>query len=128
MIEHRHTKRVAVSDTVSIYHRGTLVANCKTKDLSVDGMALWAGPLQYHRKTMLEVEFASGVDARQSLRLPAIVVYSATKVLGLMFTQSSNVTETYLRTRMNHAGIQFSAQGNQDQDRDNAISAHSTVL
>jgi hypothetical protein len=105
MIEHRHTKRVAVSDTVSIYHRNTLVAHCKTKDITVDGMALWAGPLQYHRNTMLEVEFADGDKPRKSLRLPAIVVYSATKVLGLMFTRTSDEVQAYLRARMSQARI-----------------------
>lgn len=111
MIEHRHAKRVTVSDTVSIYHRGTLVAHCKTKDITVDGMALWAGPLQYHRNTMLEVEFTKGDELRQDLRMPAIVVYSATKVLGLMFTRTSDEAQALLRARMYQAGLTQSNSG-----------------
>jgi hypothetical protein len=125
MIEHRHTKRVAVSDTVSIYHRGTLVANCKTKDITVDGMALWAGPLQYHRNTMLEVEFIDSHDSRQSLRLPAIVVYSATQILGLMFTQASDTAQTFLRKRMKKVGSKDALQNNSPQNWNKAISPQS---
>lgn len=103
MIEHRHTKRVAVSEKVSIYHRGSVVAHCKTKDLSVDGMALWAGPLQFHRNTMLEVEFSTNDDSHEPIRLPALVVYSASRELGLMFTHSSHTAREYLRDLMNKA-------------------------
>ena len=114
MIEHRHTKRVAaVAEKISIYHRGMLVADCKIKDLSIDGMALWAGPLQYHRNTMLEVEIdRSTSDSPDRLRIPAIVVYSAAKVLGLMFTQVSEVAQQSLRQMMKKA-----AGKNSNQDR-----------
>jgi hypothetical protein len=105
MIEHRHTKRVALVEKISIYHRGILVADCKIKDISVDGMSLWAGPLQYHRNTMLEVEInAPNSDSQARLRIPAIVVYSAAKALGLMFTQVSEVAQQSLRQMMNKAG------------------------
>ncbi len=97
MIEHRHTKRVGVSENVSIYHRGVLVAYCKIKDLSVEGMALWAGPLQYHRNTVLEVEFGARDASQQALRLPALVVYSTARELGLMFIQASDTASQYLR-------------------------------
>lgn len=103
MIEHRHTKRLAVFKNASLYHRGTLVANCKIKDISIDGMALWAGPMQYHRNTMLEVELSDASDPQQTLRLPAIVVYSAAKALGLMFTHPSDTANKFLRLFMHTA-------------------------
>ena len=106
MIEHRHTKRVAVSEKVSIYHRGTLVAKCKMKDISIDGMAIWAGPMQYLRNTMLEVEIKTPADDQQkSLRLSAMVVYSMNKSLGLMFGQVNDAAERALRTFINHASF-----------------------
>jgi hypothetical protein len=106
MIEHRHNKRVAASGKISIYHRGALVADCKMKDISTEGMAIWAGPLQYHRNTMLEVDINSpGSGSHHTLRIPAIVVYSATKVLGLMFTQVDEIAQLSLRQIMNKAAI-----------------------
>lgn len=99
MIEHRHSKRVEIPEKISIYHRGTLVADCKIKDISTEGMALWAGPLQYHRNTMLEVEFSATHTGSQ--RIPAIVVYSAAKVLGLMFTQVNDLALQSIRHFVN---------------------------
>ena len=105
MIEHRHSKRVDVAQKISIYHRGTFVANCKIKDISTEGMALWAGPLQYHRNTVLELEVSTADEASSgSVRIPAIVVYSAAKVLGLMFTQVNESALQSLRQLLHSAG------------------------
>jgi hypothetical protein len=124
MIEHRHTKRVAAVEKISIYHRGILVADCKIKDISVDGMSLWAGPLQYHRNTMLEVEInAPNSDSQARLRIPAIVVYSAAKALGLMFTQVSEVAQQSLRQMMNKAGGLNPNQDKAAQSWEKAISS-----
>ena len=113
MIEHRYTKRVAVSENASIYHRGTFVAGCKIKDISVDGMAMWAGPLQYHRNTMLEVELDNSEQGRQDkVRLCAIVGYSTAKALGLMFTQVNEAAQTKLRNIMLKAAVVNSDQTN----------------
>jgi hypothetical protein len=128
MIEHRHTKRMAVAEKISIYHRGLLVADCKIKDLSIDGMALWAGPLRYHRNTMLEVELEVEIDRSTSdspgrLRIPAIVVYSAAKVLGLMFTQVSEVEQQSLRNMMSTAVGKNSNQDRVAQSWENVVSS-----
>ncbi|KPJ96061.1 MAG: hypothetical protein AMJ53_01530 [Gammaproteobacteria bacterium SG8_11] len=108
MIEHRHTKRVAVSENVSLYHRGTFVANCKIKDISLEGMALWAGPLQYHRNTVLQVELRNRDNPQEIQQLSAIVVYSAAKELGLMFTQTNTAAQQRIRTIMNGAALENS--------------------
>lgn len=104
MIEHRHTKRVTVSDKVSIYHRGTLVATCEMKDISTDGMAIWTGPLQFNRNTMLEVEInAAAEDSPSRVRLAAMVVYSEEKILGLMFGQVTDTAKQFLRNFIQNA-------------------------
>ena len=109
MIEHRHTKRVNLSTKVSIYHHGNLVADCKIKDLSLEGLALWAGPVQFHRNAMLEVEFRFQQNPKiVSVRLPAIVVHSASNVLGLMFSKMSATA---------HQGIRDLMQGTASQPR-----------
>ncbi|WP_455210044.1 PilZ domain-containing protein [Kaarinaea lacus] len=124
MIEHRHSKRVEKSEKISIYHRGTFVADCKIKDISTDGMALWAGPLQYHRNTMLEVEFSSPrTHSQESVRIPAIVVYSATKVLGLMFTQVNELALQSIRQIVNTAGNRSSKQSKAGQSWEKVMSS-----
>lgn len=111
MIEHRHSKRVETTEKISIHHRGTFVAACKMKDISTDGMALWAGPLQYHRNTMLEVEIGEPHNITEDrIRIPAIVVYSDAKVLGLMFTQVNELALQSLRQILNTTGHDSSKQ------------------
>jgi hypothetical protein len=114
MIEHRHTKRVVVSEEVSIYHRGTLVANCQMKDISADGMAIWAGPLQYHRNTMLEVEIKVPADQPDSIRLSAMVVYSRNEVLGLMFGHVDETARALLRRFIASASLGNNAVAHAD--------------
>ena len=124
MIEHRHTKRVAISSKVSIYHRGTLVAKCKMKHISTDGMAIWAGPLQYHRNTMLEVEIKTPASDLPSdspsdspsnnVRLAAMVVYSQNKVLGLMFGRVNETAKLFLRKFVDNALYANRVTGNPD--------------
>jgi len=104
MIEHRHTKRVQVSDKVTVYHRGSLVAMCDMKDISTEGMAIWGGPLQYRRNTMLEVEInVPSDDAPNNLRLMAMVVYSHDGVVGLMFGGVNKTARTFLRRFIDNA-------------------------
>jgi hypothetical protein len=127
MLEHRHTKRVAVSDTVSVYHRGTLVTQCDIKDISTDGIAIWAGPLQYYRNTMLEVEInapvakapatkAPAISQSNGVRLAAMVVYSQDKVLGLMFGHVNETAKAFLRQYIDNATDVNSVAGSDDEN------------
>lgn len=101
MIEHRHAKRVALTKKISIYHRGNFVANCKAKNISLDGVALWAGPMQYHRNTMLDVKIDyDEKNSFDSIVLPAIVVHSSSDVLGLMFRQVDEQAQQIIRQLM----------------------------
>ena len=97
MIEHRHRSRISTEKEVSIYHRGILVAECRIKDISAEGIAIWSGPIQYHRNTLLELEFAIEQDGkRRKFKQQALVVHSSADVLGLIFIESDQRSQQEL--------------------------------
>lgn len=86
MADNRWGCRRDIALNILIYYQGTPVAKCRSSNISRSGMFVETGPLTFFRNTSLEVEFKSGNDARKKIyRLPATVIYSSSKGIGVMF-------------------------------------------
>lgn len=72
-----------------LYRNSMPVVTCLSENIGPDGMFVRSSPLSYARNTLIDVEFEVRRDTRPSrYRLPAKVVYTTEKGMGLRFEPS----------------------------------------
>jgi hypothetical protein len=92
--------------SVLIYHNDIPVVRCKPKYVGLLGMFLCAGPVKFHSNTRLDVELIFGEDEGRRLRLPAIVMISNRRGLGLTFLSPDHDSINGLREILNDLPVQ----------------------
>lgn len=86
-MERRRFPRYSVRRDVWLYREGEPLACCRAQDVSRGGMRIFAGPLALLKGTTLEVELR--LPGGDTYRIPAAVVHSAGRSVGLMFREDS---------------------------------------
>ncbi len=97
-MEHRRSIRHEFELTVGIYHRGTWVGTCQTKDISTGGMFLRTKPESLKRNSLIEVTFdRPGSNGAKRYRLPSLVVHGTNGGVGVMFRSQNTEAHAALR-------------------------------
>jgi len=86
-MERRRFPRQSVRRDVWLYRDGEPLACCRAQDVSRGGMRIFAGPLALLKGTTLEVELR--LPSERVYRIPATVVHSTGRSVGLLFQEDS---------------------------------------
>ena len=86
-MERRRFPRQSVRRDVWLYRDGEPLACCRAQDVSRGGMRIFAGPLALLKGTHLEVELR--LPREGAYRVPAAVVHSTGRTVGLKFQEDS---------------------------------------
>ncbi len=85
-MEHRWYRRVRANTDVLLYHNAEAVARRRLTNLSLNGMLVQPGCIEFCRNTTLEVEFELRLSAKVvRCRIPVLVTHSSYRGTGLMF-------------------------------------------
>lgn len=87
-MEQRWNKRKSGSLEVSITHRGSTVDNCKSADLSIEGIFVHTGAISYPKGTPLKLDMTMQ-DRIEPLSIEGVVVHSKENGVGLMFKHAN---------------------------------------
>jgi len=97
-MEHRRSVRHEIELTVGIYHRGTWVGSCQTRDISSGGMFLQTQPESLKRNSLIEITFdRPGDTSTRRYRLPSMVVHGTNGGIGVMFRSQNTEAHAALR-------------------------------
>lgn len=109
-MEHRWSERKPLNMDVYVYHRGTPVAACKTRDVSRGGMQIRVGPLGFYKNTPLELEFEILRDGElRRYRLPGNVVHCSRNRMGVMLDESHPEVREALHRLLSAAEFSWSS-------------------
>lgn len=85
-MEHRWYRRVRANTDVLLYHNTQPIARRRLTNLSLNGMFVQPGCIEFCRNTTLEVDFElSFMGKTERCRIPALVTHSSYRGMGLMF-------------------------------------------
>ena len=86
IIEKRRYARTSVPIIVTLYHNGIKLSKCKVKDISLEGICLFSGPLAFPTRTNLKIKFPNTKYTTGDLDyVNAVVVRNSLRELGLIF-------------------------------------------
>lgn len=86
-MEHRQNIRHQVDFNVGIRCRGRTLADCRARNISLDGMLIDTGAESLPRNALVEIEFNLRVDdERERRRVPATVIHHDNGT-GFMFIE-----------------------------------------
>lgn len=121
-MEHRWTQRIPISLDVRI-HRYTPHSypsyQCLSKDICIDGLRLYCGPLVFSRNESIDIEFTLvHAGCGKCFRLKTLVVDVADQEAGLMFVNPDPVLvdmiDTIVRAQTCVSGFSRRAVNNGD--------------
>lgn len=108
-MERRRFPRKPVRRDVWLYRDGEPLACCRAQDVSRGGMRIFAGPLALMRGTTLEVELRLG--EREVYRIPAEVVHSTGRSVGLVFQEDTPLDAEGVQCLMEEGGSRARREG-----------------
>lgn len=103
-MEKRWCRRIPVSTTVAVYHNGSKLGQCKTKDISLCGICLNSGPLAFHEGTKLNIKFLDDRYVTGNINtISANVVRNSRDEIGLVFNPTEpDMLNSIIRCHLNH--------------------------
>ncbi len=98
-MEHRQSIRHKLELTVGIYHRGSWIGTCRTRDISRGGMFIRARPESLRKNSLIEVTFdrPGSTGGVKRYRLPSLVIHGTGDGVGVMFRSQEGEAHTALQ-------------------------------
>ena len=85
-MEKRWCERIPVSINVVLVHQGNKIGKCRVKDISLRGICLSSGPLDFRKNTEVTISFPdTGKLYSNTNEINAIVVRNSREEICLMF-------------------------------------------